>query len=373
MRVAFDATAMPRQRAGAGVYMYQLGRALAARTRTTPLLLLDRHGAFDDLAGGEGLTLRRVRADGRARRFLWEQTAMPWLVRRWHADVFHGPHHALPLLPAATAAVTTIHDITFDLIPRRYTRGRRLYMRVITRLGLLRADRVIVPSAFVRDALIRRYRVSATRIDVVPEAAAPEMARVTDPIVLREVRQAYALPERFVLSVGTLEPGKNRETLVRAVAEARRRGVPHALVVVGGAGWLAGPSQPDDGVIFTGYVPDAHLAALYSLAEIFVFPSLLEGFGLPPLEAMACGAPVIASNRPAMPEVLGDAALYADPRQPAAWADAIERLATDATLRRSLAERGLVRAAAYSWDRAAQQTIAVYEAALRRHRAAPLS
>lgn len=364
MRIAFDATAMPARRAGAGVYMYQLGRALAAQAGEHPLLLLDRHGAFDDLAGTPGVTVRRVEAAGRAQRFAWEQMRLPALVRRWGADLLHGPHHALPFLSAARAAVCTVHDLTFDLMPHRYTPARRWYMRAITRLGLLRADRVIVPSTWVRDALVRRYRVPADRVHIVPEAAAPEMARVTDRDRLRSVRDRYRLPDRFILSVGTLEPGKNREVLLLALDILRRRGVSRVLVIAGGRGWGPSASRLPPSIVHLGYVPDADLPALYSLADVFVFPSWLEGFGLPPLEALACGTPTVASPRPAMPEVLGDAVLYADPRDPATWADAIERAATDSALREVLVARGLARAAGYSWRRAAAETIAVYAAAL---------
>jgi glycosyltransferase involved in cell wall biosynthesis len=265
--------------------------------------------------------------------------------------------------------VVTIHDITFDLLPRRYPPSRRLYMRAITRLGLLRAGRVIVPSAFVRDALAGRYGVAVERVRIVPEAAAPELARVADRARLDAVRARYGLPERVLLSLGTLEPGKNRETLFVALHELRRRGLPHMLAVAGGQGWLvehaAALGDQAEHVRLLGYVPDADLAALYSLADVFLFPSWLEGFGLPPLEAMQCGTPVISSHRPAMPEVLGDAALYADPRDAFAWADAVERLTIDAALRDDLIARGHQRAARYSWARAARETLAVYVAALR--------
>ena len=368
MRILFDASQMPPRRAGAGVYMYRLGRALAAHAAEHPLLLVDRHGAFADLAGMPGVTVRRVDAGGRARRFLWEQTALPRLAREWGADVIHGPHHSLPLLRAGRAAVVTVHDITFDLLPRRYPLARRLYMRAITRLGLTRAHRVIVPSSFVRDALARRYGVPSGRVHVVPEAAAPDLARVQDQTRLAEVRARYGLPDRVLFSLGTLEPGKNRETLFAALREVRRRGLPHVLAVAGQQGWLVDHRRDlgdlEDAVQLLGYVPDSDLGALYSLADAFLFPSWLEGFGLPPLEAMQCGTPVISSARPAMPEVLGTAALYADPRQPNAWADAIERLTTDTALRDDLVKRGLARAARYNWARAARETLTVYAAAL---------
>ena len=368
MRIAFDASAMPARRAGAGVVMYHLGHALAAHAAEHPLLLIDRYGAFDDLSGHEGVTFHRAPAVGRALRFGWEQVRLPAVVRAWGADVLHGLHHALPLRRAAPAAVVTVHDVTFDLLPRRYTLARRWYMRLITRMGLLRTDRVIVPSGWVRDELVRRYRVPRERIHVVPLAAPPWMVRITDEAQLLRVHARYHLPERFLLSVGTLEPGKNRQTLFRAVVELRRRGLSLPLVVVGGRGWLEGDAPPDelgDAARYLGYVPNTDLPALYSLAEAFVFPSLLEGFGLPPLEALACGTPVVSSNRPAMTEVLGDAALYANPRNPGAWADALEKVLTDRALAERLGTAGPSHARRFSWERAAEQTLAVYWAALR--------
>lgn len=364
MRIAFDATAMPRQRAGAGVYTYHLARSLAAHAEEHPLLLLDPHDAFADLSGYAGVSVRRLAAGGRAARIIGEQRRVPVEVRRWRSDVLHGPHHSLPLLPAASAAVVTIHDITFDLLPWRYSLARRWYMRVATRLGLLRADRVIVPSSFVREVLCRRYGVERGRVHVVYEAPPPGMRPVGDVAERSRVRDRYDLPPSFLLSVGTREPGKSRATLIRALALLRARGVSWPLVVVGQRGWGAEADAEAEGVIATGYVPDADLPVLYSMARMMLFPSLLEGFGLPPLEAMACGTPVIASDRPAMPEVLGDAALYADPRHPAAWADAVARLAADPALAGALQERGLARAARYSWARAAEATLAVYAAAL---------
>ena len=365
MRIALDATSMPVQRAGAGRLMYELGHALAAHGREHPLLLLDRHGAFRDVADLPGVSAWRTRAGGRVLRFGWEQAVLPAVVRRWGADLLHGPHHAVPLLPTAKASVVTVHDLTFDLMPRRYTVARRWYMRAITRLGLLRAGRLIVPSAWVRDALVGRYGVDLGRIDIVYEAPATGMARVEDAGRLQAVRETYDLPPRFLLSVGTREPGKNRGVLLAALALLQRRQLALPLVVVGGRGWGEGGEENVRAPVqYTGYVPDADLAALYTLADAFVFPSWLEGFGLPPLEAMACGTPVISSKRPAMSEVLGDAALYADPRRPGEWAERIERLILDGPLWEEMRRRGLARAGLYSWDRAARETLDVYRRAL---------
>ena len=370
LRITFDATAMPVRRAGAGVYTYHLARALAAALPDdAALTILDRRDTFADLDGAR-VRVEPLRLPGRARRILWEQTALPWRLRGG-ADVFHSPHHSLPLAPTGCPLVVTVHDVTFRLLPARYTRARRLYMNLITAISARRATQVIVPSASVRDDFCRLFRVPASRVAVVPEAAAPTMRPIEDARLLAEARGRLRLPDRFILSVGTLEPGKNRATLLRAFALLRARGLPHQLVITGQAGWgaesplaLAERLGVAGAVRLTGYVDDGVLPLLYNLAEAFVFPSWREGFGLPPLEALACGAPVVASDRPALPEVLGDAALYVPPNAPAALADALERLLTDDALHADLRVRGLARAAGYSWERAARETLAVYRRAI---------
>lgn len=365
MRIAFDASSMPARPAGAGRVMQELGHALAARAQEHPILLLNRFNTFDDIADRPGVTVHRVPQGGRVLRFGWEQAILPQAARRWQADLLHGLHHSLPLRRATSAMVVTIHDVTFDMLPQRYTPSRRWYMRAITRLGSMRADRVIVPSSWVRSALIRRYGTPAERIHVVPLAPARGTRREMNEAHLAEVGKRYGLPGRFLLSVGTLEPGKNRETLMQALTILQRRGRHLPLVVAGQQGWLTDTSgETREDVHYLGYVPDEDLPALYTRAEAFLFPSWLEGFGLPPLEALACGTPVISSNRPAMTEMLGDAVLFADPANAQAWSDSIQLLTGDAALRGRLIARGLERAASFSWERAAQETLDVYAAAL---------
>ncbi len=310
---------------------------------------------------------------GRAQRALWEQSGLPLALRRARVDVFHSPHHTMPVARLGWRTVVTVHDVTFRLLPRRYTAARRLYMHVATTLAERLADAVIVPTRSVAADFLRLYGSPQERVFVVPEAAPPTMRPIADRELLAEARRRLRLPERFVLSVGTLEPGKNRATLLRALAQLRRWGLPHALVIAGQRGWgdtmperLAAALGVSDRVCCLGYVADADLPLLYNLAEAFVFPSWREGFGLPPLEAMACGTPVVASDRPAMPEVLGEAALYTPPADVQAVAAALARVLTDATLREELRSRGLAQAARYSWARTARDTLAVYRWTLAR-------
>ncbi len=368
MHIAVDATAMPARRAGAGVYTYYLTRALA---ETLPdgdaLLVFDRYGAFADLACGTRVMVCTAALVGRVRRTLWEQSALPMALRRARVDLFHSPHHSLPLLRSGWRTVVTVHDVTFRLLPRRYTPARRLYMHVVTALAARLADAVIVPTRSVAADFLRLYGGPPGRVFVVPEAAPPGMRPIENRTLLDEARRRLRLPERFVLSVGTLEPGKNRIALLRALTWLRRWDLPHALVIAGQRGWgdaapehLAAALGVSDRVRYLGYVAEADLPLLYNLAEAFVFPSWREGFGLPPLEAMACGTPVVASDRPAMPEVLGEAALYAPPGDARAIATALARVLTDTALREELRHRGLAQAARYSWARTARETLAVY-------------
>ena len=387
MRIAFDATAIPRLMAGAAVYTYELVRALAAVDSENEYVIFARGGHFDDLPPkadpppaepairqtpvGPGLRVLKVRAPSRPLRLLWEQTVLPWRLRQLGIDVLHSPHHTTPLarLRRGCQRVVTFHDLTFFLLPERYPPTRRLYFQTMTRLSARVADAVIVPSEAVRGDVLRILPASGgppERVFVIPEAAGTAF-HPQDAAAIEAVRRRYGLEGPFLLSVGSLEPGKNRERLLQAFARLRAQGLKHTLVVAGQRAWRCEGEAPlarrlglADSVRFLGHVPQADLPALYSAADLFVFPSLYEGFGLPALEAMACGTPVVASNVSALPEVVGDAALQVPPLDVEALADAVERLLRDDRLRSDLRERGLERARQFSWEKAARQTVEVY-------------
>jgi glycosyltransferase involved in cell wall biosynthesis len=247
-------------------------------------------------------------------------------------------------------------------------------MRLMTRLAVRSADRIIAVSGATRDDLARVLRVPSERMVVIHEAVAPEFAVPPPPAARAAVARRYGIRPPYCLFVGNLEPRKNLARLVEAFARVRRRakagddGGPQ-LVLAGTRGWLSGgifravEAHDMAGTIrFTGYVPPADLPALYAGATCFVFPSLYEGFGLPVLEAMAVGTPVVASRVGAIPEVAGDAALLVDAQRPEEIADAIETVLADGGLRAELAARGRARAACFTWERVARQTLAVYEA-----------
>lgn len=299
-------------------------------------------------------------------RIPWEQLLAPLLLRHSRADLFHGVHSVVPLLsPAPT--VVTVHDLAFIRFTQTFRAYNRAYLDFATRLSVRRARRVLVVSEHTRREVIGLLGVPPERIVVTPNAVR-EHFRPPDPAALAAFRAQKGLPEQFLLYVGTLEPRKNLTTLLEAYAQlARRHNVP--LVVGGGKGWLydAVFQRLDqlglrERVQFVGYVDEEELPLWYAAATVFVFPSLYEGFGMPPLEAMACGTPVLTSNSSSLPEVVGDAGLLAPPHDPAGFAEALDRLLSDAALREELRERGLVQATRFSWRTTAERTLAAYEA-----------
>lgn len=302
-------------------------------------------------------------------RIPWEQLLAPLLLRRSGADLFHGVHSVVPV-SCPVPSVVTVHDLAFIRFPQTFRAYNRIYLDVATRLSVRRAARILVVSEHTRREVIGLLGVAPERVVVTPNAVR-EHFRPPDPAVLETFRARKGLPEHFVLYVGTLEPRKNLTTLLEAYAEvAQQQAAP--LLVGGGKGWLYDAVFQRlealglrERVRFVGYLDEAELPLWYAAATVFVFPSIYEGFGMPPLEAMACGTPVVASNTSSLPEVVGDAGLTVSPYDPAALAEAISRLLDDADLRQELRERGLRQARAFSWRVTAERTLAAYEAAAR--------
>jgi glycosyltransferase involved in cell wall biosynthesis len=230
------------------------------------------------------------------------------------------------------------------------------------------ADAIIAVSECSKRDAVRLYGIPPDKIRVIYEGVDPHFAPVTNTAKLSAVRAKYNLPEHFIVHVGTIEPRKNLPLLFEVIAQARAHSDQH-LVIAGKLGWLTEPILAkvtelglENRVTFTGFVADEDLPALISAATLLAMPSKYEGFGLPVLEAMACGTPVIASNASSLPEVGGEAALYARPNDPASWAQLIDRVWTDAELRASLREKGFKQAAKFKWATMARETAEVYRA-----------
>lgn len=304
-------------------------------------------------------------------RILWEQCFQPLSLRARDADLVHCPMHVVPFL-SGRRKVVTVHDLAFMAFPSVHKRWNRLYLTLFTRWSLTQAQGIIAVSESTRLELSRLLRVPASRVTVVHNGVDSRFRPVQSSEALQTFRDRLGLPARFILFLGTLEPRKNVSTLVRAFAMARAN-LPEGvkLVLAGGKGWgYEGVFQVveelglEADVLFPGFVPDVDLPLLYSAAEVFAYPSLYEGFGLPPLEAMACGTPVVVSNASSLPEVVGDAGLLVDPQDPEALARSMVKVVDDPGLRADLTKRGIERAGLFSWQKTAVETIAVYREAM---------
>lgn len=312
-------------------------------------------------------------------RIPWEQMVLPAWLYAGKYDLLHALAFVAPLAWRGRTVVT-VFDLSFLLFPERFRVYNRLYLSLFTCLSAQRADRVIVISESTKRDAVRLLGLDPQRVSVV-YCGVDAMYRPLPADVVAEYRRRKGLPERFVLFVGTLEPRKNIVGLIEAyrlLAADWPRGAGElpALVIAGAKGWYYQDVYQTveraglmDRVFFPGYVPADELPYLYNAATLFVYPSLYEGFGLPPLEAMACGTPVVTSDRSSLPEVVGDAGVLVNPDEPAAIAQALRVLLVDEEMRRALAEKGRRRAASFSWRRAAQETTAVYRQVLGKERA----
>jgi len=369
LRVGIDATAIPSLRAGAGNYIFNLVQALAKVDRDNHYVIFAKPQHIAEFSISQP-NFRLAAINGVKRRFsrlLWEQFMLPRLVQGYQLDVLHSPHYTMPIFNLA-CSVVTFHDMTFFLYPEMHGTLKRVFFRQMIRVSSKRADKIIAVSESTRKDILNLLNVTARKVHTVPEAASGDYRLIHNRDKVNRVCTKYGLQTgRFFLYVGTLEPRKNVPTLLRAYSCLVSRGIHDPLVIVGKKGWMFGDIfatvktlKLEDKVVFTGYVPDEDLPYLYNGARLFVYPSLYEGFGLPVLEAMACGTPVITSNVSSMPEVVGDAGLLIDPRDHTQLAQAIELIITNDDLSKLLRERGLQRAAQFSWERTARETLKVY-------------
>lgn len=297
------------------------------------------------------------------RHLLW-----PRAIRKTRPDVYFGPAGLLPLGEVRAPAVVTAHDMAIYLHPEWFPGRQWLSTRVVVPRTMARADRILCISASTRRDVARLFGVDEARLEVVPLGVSPRY-RPLERDRVEAVRERLALPERFILFVSTVEPRKNLETLLDAWAQMRDR---PPLVVAGGFGWryeaLAERMRRLEpaGLRHLGPVETADLPALYNLATCLAHPAWYEGFGLTPLEAMACATPVVCSSSSSLPEVVGDAAVLVDPGDVEGWTAALERVTGEAALRNDLARHGVLRAAGFTWDRTAERTWSALSRAARR-------
>ncbi len=300
-------------------------------------------------------------------RIIWEQLIQPSAARRARLDLLHGMAFVGPM-GSRCPSVVTIHDLSFLFYPHSFRPVNRLYLKLFARLSARRARRVIAVSESTKRDAVKQYGIAPDKVDVVHNGVDPAF-RPFPADQVSAFRADRGLPERFILFVGTLEPRKNIARLIQAYAQLP--GARPPLFFVGGKGWyydeifaLVERLNLGADVHFVGYVSTQDLPWWYNAAQVFVYPSLYEGFGLPPLEAMACGTPVITSAASSLPEVVGQAGLLIDPTDTEGLTAAMAQCLADADLRAQMKAMGLARAAGFSWQETARQTVDSYRRAV---------
>jgi glycosyltransferase involved in cell wall biosynthesis len=376
MRIGYLTYGLDRAPTGIGRYAVELLRALAALPSGPEIVLLateraDRHGLWNQF---ERHALRGCHLLPALMTVC--NLAISQAARRYGFDVVHDPNGIAPFLGVTrrTRRVVTIHDVFAYVYPEAHNRLDNWRYHHMLPQAARRAEVVLTDSEHSRRDLVRYLAVPDVQVRVIACGIDPQFRPVENSPDRYSVLARYGIDRPYLLYVGGINARKNIARLFEAYARLRERHPGLALVIGGKRQWQTGEIDAafqrfnlEGHVHFTGYVDDRDLPALYSAAEVFVFPSLYEGFGLPPLEAMACGAPVVTSNASSLPEVVGDAALTVDPYDVDGLAAAIERALTDEGLRAELRRRGLERAARFTWERAAHETLAVYEQVLNRN------
>lgn len=376
MRIGLDGFPLLTPLTGVGHYTFELARALALLAPSDEFELVAPtpfpDSIVEDIRRNGPDNLRAVSAEAKSiRRRRWWAVGLPLYLRKASLDLFHGTNYEVPLW-TKRRSVLTIHDLSILL--HADTHQADLARRARRRLPLMTrsATRIITATECVRREISEHLRVNADRVTVTPYAPRSGF-RAVPAAEANQMKQRLGIEDEFILFVGTVEPRKNLLTLVRAFDQILRQTSRRPqLVVVGAEGWLMDDlfafikqSSIGDRLRFTGYLDDDDLRALYSSCTAFVYPSIYEGFGLPPLEAMACGAPVIASNIATFQETLGGAAELVKPNDVEALAKSIVAILDDEDRRSTLSRRGLEQSAKFSWERTAELTLEVYREVLR--------
>lgn len=374
-RIGIDVTSAIVQGGGIGRYTRELIQTVVSKDTVNQYRLFaarppDSTPVPDPLPTATNVAFKPAPLGERWLYRLWYRARLPLPVQ-WvtgSLDLFHSPDFVLPPVSGGIPTLLTVHDLSFVHYADTFDERLVAYLNRVVPWSIERATHVLADSQSTKDDLVSLWRVPEEKVTVLYGGVDRRFRPITDPRALRAMREHVGLDDTpYLLSVGTVQPRKNYQLLIRAFARIAPDW-PHTLVIAGGKGWLFDDILAEverhnlqGRVRFTGFVDDAHLPALYSDATLLLFPSLYEGFGLPLLEGMACGVPVVSSDASCLPEVVGDAGVLLSPHDVAAWSAAMHRLLLDTPRRVSLIAAGAVQARRFSWHKAARHLLSLYD------------
>lgn len=359
MKIALNGLIIDSRRAGIGHYGYNLINSLVGLSQEEYTVYLQKSVELD-----YNNVVYKGEYNKSYKRIFLEQLVLPFQYN--NASIVHFIDYSSPLLNIRRPFIITIHDLAFYKYPSSFTLGSRKIKQVLTPIGIKRAAAIIAVSENTKKDIVELFPKAAEKVKVVYPGR-PNYGKVTNMSELERVKRKYNIYGQYILSVGTLEPRKNIIRLLKAFEMVSKVDKNLKLVLTGSKGWMYGDIfkqisslEAKSRIILTGYVNDDELPCLYSGAKLFVYPSLYEGFGLPPLEAMCCGTPVVVSDSSSLSEVVGDAGVYVDPTEIESISNGIIQVMNDSKLREKLIKKGYEQSKKFSWDNAASQVVDIY-------------
>lgn len=358
MRIGIDISPLIKIKTGIGYYTYYLLESLLKIDKENQYYLYSNQEIKADFLNYQNVNFRFFKKL-KIRRLAWQQILLPYQIKKDKIEIFHSPSYFLPIISPPIPMIITIHDLSILIYPQKIKKSLRKFIDpYLLIFSAQKAKKIIADSESTKKDIIKILRIPAEKIEVIYLAAQKQEVNFLE--------SPFSFP--YILFVGTLEPRKNIVNLIEAFKILKNTTkLPHRLVIAGMKGWQyqeifkkVKESKLDKEVIFTGYIPAEELPAYYKNADVFVYPSSYEGFGLPPLEAMNYGTPVVTSNVSSLPEVVGDAALLINPQSPGEIADALKNILTNPKLKNDLIKCGFKQAEKFQWEKTAQKTLQIY-------------
>ena len=368
MKIGVDGRGFYEKRTGMEQYAFNLYKAISIIDKSNEYFIYFKHNG-KILSPTQNKNFRNIIIPAPLKFItpLWEQVLLPRQLKNDTIQVYHSPYSIIPLF-GDFKKVITVHDLTPFIYPEYQKKITNLYLRYWYRKSILSSDIIISVSENTKKDIIKLFNISSSKIRTIYESASEEFCKIEDENLKDRIRKKYQLPDKFILFVGTLEPRKNITRLLKAFDRLKtKKNILHYLVLAGHKGWLYeeifktyNKLKNRRFVLFIDYVNHNDLPIIYNLSDIFLYPSLYEGFGLPLLEAMACGSPVISSNTSSIPEVVGDAGILVNPKSIDEVSNAIYEVIMDKALRESLIEKGYKQVQKFSWEKTSRETLEVF-------------